>query len=120
MDLIRDVGFNAAFSFLYSPRPGTPAANMADEVPHDVKTERLHRLQAFVTAQSSAHAQSWLGSVQRVLVEGESRKDEQELAGRMDNNRIVNFPGMAEMAGRFVNVKITAVSAYTLRGEQVL
>ena len=120
MDLIRDVGFNAAFSFLYSPRPGTPAANMADEVPHDVKTERLHRLQAFVTAQSSAHAQSWLGSVQRVLVEGESRKDEQELAGRMDNNRIVNFPGRAEMAGRFVNVKITAVSAYTLRGEQVL
>ena len=119
MDLIRDVGFNAAYSFLYSPRPGTPAANMADEVAHDVKTERLHRLQAFVTEQSSAHAQSWLGSVQRVLVEGESRKDEQELAGRMDNNRIVNFPGRADMAGRFVNVKITAVSAYTLRGEQV-
>ena len=120
MELIEAVGFNAAFSFLYSPRPGTPAANLLDEVPQEVKTERLHRLQAFVTEQSSRHAQNWLGSVQRVLVEGTSRKDEQELAGRMDNNRIVNFPGLADMAGRFVNVKITAVSAYTLRGEQVL
>ena len=137
MNLIEEVGFDAGFSFLYSPRPGTPAASLVDEVPVEVKAERLQRLQSFLTTQSVQQAQSWLGSVQRVLIEGASRKDTLEWAGRMDNNRIVNFPiiklpgvklpGGAEigeevsqeMSGRFVNVKITAVSAYTLRGEQV-
>ena len=117
MKLVEEVGFDASFSFIYSPRPGTPAANLPDEVPHEVKAERLKRLQDLVAVQAQRLAQSLLGSVQRVLVEGASRKDAQELAGRLDNNRIVNFIGAPNMIGRFVDVKITAVWVYTLRGE---
>ncbi len=117
MKLVEEVGFDASFSFVYSPRPGTPAANLPDEVPQEVKAERLKRLQDLVAVQAQRLAQSLLGSVQRVLIEGASRKDAQELAGRLDNNRIVNFIGAPNMVGRFVDVKITAVWAYTLRGE---
>ncbi len=119
MKLVEEVGFDASFSFVYSPRPGTPAANLPDEVPQEVKAERLKRLQDLVAVQAQRLAHSLLGSVQRVLVEGASRKDAQELAGRLDNNRIVNFIGTPAMVGHFVDVKITAVWAYTLRGELV-
>ena len=119
LDLVKDIGFDACYSFIYSPRPGTPAAAMADEVPHEVKAKRLQRLQDFITAQSHGHAQKLLGSVQRVLVEGASRKDAQELAGRLDNNRVVNFIGAPALIGHFTDVKITSVWAYTLRGELV-
>ena len=119
MTLVEEVGFDASFSFLYSPRPGTPAAELADEVPHEVKAERLKRLQERVALQAQQLAQSLPGSVQRVLVESVSRKDDQELAGRLDNNRIVNFAGTPDMVGRFVDVKITSVWSYTLRGERV-
>lgn len=115
--LIEEVGFDACFSFLYSPRPGTPAAEMPDEVPYEVKLARLQRLQALVTSQSGALSNSLLGTVQRVLVERAARKDAQELAGRLNNNRIVNFAGSPDMMGRFVDVRITGVWAYTLRGE---
>ncbi|MES1981679.1 MAG: tRNA (N6-isopentenyl adenosine(37)-C2)-methylthiotransferase MiaB [Pseudomonadota bacterium] len=115
--LIDEVGFDASFSFLYSPRPGTPAAGLADEVPHEVKAARLQRLQDLLSAQAQALTQRLPGTTQRVLVEGRSRKDEQELAGRLDNNRIVNFSGPPNLVGRFVDVKITAVWSFTLRGE---
>ncbi len=111
MKLVEEVGFDASFSFVYSPRPGPPAANLPDEVPQEVKAERLKRLQDLVAVQAQRLAQSLLGSVQRVLIEGASRKDTQELAGRLDNNRIVNFIGAPNMVGRFVDVKITAVWA---------
>ncbi|MDO8412879.1 MAG: tRNA (N6-isopentenyl adenosine(37)-C2)-methylthiotransferase MiaB [Gallionellaceae bacterium] len=117
--LAAEVDFDAAYSFIYSPRPGTPAANMPDEVPAEVKAERLQRLQNRVTAQAQVHAQNLLGSVQKVLVERASRKDTQEWAGRLDNSRIVNFTGTPDMAGQMVDVKITEVWAYTLRGECV-
>jgi tRNA-2-methylthio-N6-dimethylallyladenosine synthase len=115
--LIEEIGFDACFSFLYSPRPGTPAAELRDEVSEEVKLARLQRLQALVTRHAETLSNSLLGTVQRVLVERASRKDAQELAGRLDNNRIVNFAGSPGMLGRFVDVKITDVWAYTLRGE---
>lgn len=120
LKLVEDIEFDASFSFLYSPRPGTPAAEMQDEVPHEVKAERLQRLQDLLAAQAQELPKKLIGSTQRVLVESVSRKDAQEVAGRMDNNRIVNFVGSPGMVGRFVNVKITGVWAYTLRGEPAL
>ncbi len=117
MKLIDDIGFDASFSFIYSPRPGTPAAEMADDVPQQVKLERLQRLQARIGQQENAISEAMVGSVQRVLVEGVSKKDAAELAARTDNNRIVNFVGSPAMVGRSVDVKITAVSVHTLRGE---
>jgi len=117
--LIEEVGFDASFSFLYSPRPGTPAAEMPDEVPQEVKALRLTRLQDLVTRQAEKLSAVLPGTVQRVLVESVSRKNSLELAGRMDNNRIVNFAGSPGMLGRFADVKITGVWAYTMRGELV-
>jgi tRNA-2-methylthio-N6-dimethylallyladenosine synthase len=117
--LIEEIGFDACFSFLYSPRPGTPAAEIHDEVSEEVKLLRLQRLQALVTRRAETLSNSLLGTVQRVLVERAARKDAEELAGRLENNRIVNFAGSPGMLGRFVDVKITGVWAYTLRGEVV-
>jgi tRNA-2-methylthio-N6-dimethylallyladenosine synthase len=119
MKLIDDVGFDASFSFIYSPRPGTPAADMPDEVPHETKLARLQRLQARIGELEAAISASMVGSVQRVIVEGVSKKNKDELAGRTDNNRIVNFVGSPGMIGRFVDVRITEVWAHTLRGELV-
>ena len=119
MKLIEEVGFDASFSFIYSPRPGTPAADMADEVPQSVKLARLQRLQARIGELENAISERMVGSVQRVVVEGVSRKNERELAGRTDNNRVVNFAGSPGMIGRFVEVRITEVWAHTLRGELV-
>jgi len=117
MKLIDEVGFDNSFSYLYSPRPGTPAAELHDETPHEVKAERLKRLQKCIEKQEAEVAHSMLGTTQRALVEGVSKKDGSELAARTDNNRIVNFSGTAGMIGSFVNVKITQVVRHTLRGE---
>lgn len=119
LKLIEDVGFDMSFSFTYSPRPGTPAAEFADQVAPEVMSERLKRLQALVNRQAQVVAESLVGSVQRVLVENVSRRDAKELAGRLDNNRTVNFVGPTGMLGRFVTVKITALEHHTLRGELV-
>ena len=117
MKLIDEVGFDNSFSYLYSPRPGTPAAELRDDTPLEVKAARLKRLQNRIMEQEEGVAQSMLGTVQRVLVEGLSRKDALELAGRTDNNRVVNFSGAPGMIGRFTEVKITQVVRHTLRGE---
>jgi len=119
MKLIDEIGFDNSFSYLYSPRPGTPAAEMRDDTPQEVKAARLKRLQDRIAEQEDGVAQAMLGSTQRVLVEGISKKDVLELAGRTDNNRVVNFIGSAGMIGRFADVKITQVVRHTLRGELV-
>jgi len=119
MKLIDDIGFDNSFSYLYSPRPGTPAAELADDTPHEVKAARLKRLQDRIMEQEAGVAQSMLGATQRVLVEGVSKKDARELAGRTDNNRVVNFCGTPDLIGRFAEVKITQVVRHTLRGELI-
>jgi tRNA-2-methylthio-N6-dimethylallyladenosine synthase len=117
--LAQELEFDDSFSFLYSPRPGTPAAELPDGVSDAVKSERLQRLQAQIQAQSAAIAQRMVGSVERVLVEGVSKKRQHELAGRTGNNRIVNFPGAAELVDRFADVRITECRSHSLRGEWV-
>ena len=117
LKLAGDIGFDASFSFLYSPRPGTPAAELHDPTPKDVKLQRLQRLQAQLEAQSRAISERMVGSVERVLVEGPSKKNPAELAGRTGNNRVVNFPGAADRIHTFVEVKITCALAHSLRGE---
>ncbi len=119
MKLIDDVGFDASFSFIYSRRPGTPAAEFADDTPHALKLERLQRLQAKIDAQATAISRSMVGTRQRVLIEGTSRKDVSELSGRTDNNRVVNFRGPERLTGEFVDVTITAALPHSLRGELV-
>jgi len=119
MKLIDEIGFDNSFSFLYSPRPGTPAAELRDDTPHEVKALRLKRLQERIAEQEAQIAQGMLGSTQRALVEGVSKKDSQELAARTDNNRVVNFSGLPELIGHFIEVKITQVVRHTLRGELV-
>jgi tRNA-2-methylthio-N6-dimethylallyladenosine synthase len=120
MKLIDDVGFDASFSFLYSPRPGTPAADYADDTPREVKLARLQRLQQRNDEQARAVSRAMVGTRQRVLVEGAARKDANELAARTDNNRVVNFAGPARLAGAFVDVTITAALPHSLRGEIAL
>jgi tRNA-2-methylthio-N6-dimethylallyladenosine synthase len=115
--LIEEVGFDGSFSFVYSPRPGTPAADLADETPQAVKLERLRRLQAATDAHARRISDSMVGTVQRVLVEGPSRKDPAELAGRTENNRVVNFAGAPRLVGRLVDLGITAALPHSLRGE---
>ena len=117
--LMEDVGYDYCFSFAYSPRPGTPATYLPDDTPAEIKQSRLLRLQALNEAQGKAISDAMVGSVQRVLVEGVSKKHEHELAGRTDNNRIVNFPGSKALLNRFVNVRITAALSHTLRGELI-
>jgi tRNA-2-methylthio-N6-dimethylallyladenosine synthase len=119
MKLIDDIGFDNSFSFLYSPRPGTPASELQDDTPHAIKAARLKRLQDRIMEQEALVAQAMLGTTQRALVEGVSKKDSQEMAARTDNNRVVNFSGKPELIGQFVEVKITQVVRHTLRGELV-
>lgn len=119
MKLIDDVGFDGSFSFVYSARPGTPAADLADDTPQDVKLARLARLQKRIEEQAQAISQSMVGSVQRILVEGHARKDPTELAGRTDNNRVVNFAGPARLIGQFIDVRIEAALPHSLRGAVV-
>ena len=124
MKLIDDIGFDTSFSFIYSPRPGTPAVEMDDSTPPEVKSTRLTRLQKRIEEQAQVISQAMVGSVQRVLVEGRSRKDANELAGRTDNNRVVNFgggsAGSARLIDSFVDVRITKALPHSLRGEIVI
>ena len=117
MRLIDDVNFDGGYSFLYSPRPGTPAADLADGTPHEVKQQRLMRLQTRIQEQQDVWSSRMVGSVQRVLVEGPARKNASELAGRADNNRVVNFAAPSHLIGQFVTVTITEVRAHSLRGQ---
>ena len=116
LKLVEDVGFDQSFSFIYSRRPGTPAANLADDTPDAVKHQRLARLQALLNANAQRYSAGMVGSVQSVLVEGPSRKNPQELSGRTENNRTVNFSGPASLRGQFVDVTITAALSNSLRG----
>ncbi|ODP99143.1 tRNA (N6-isopentenyl adenosine(37)-C2)-methylthiotransferase MiaB [Salinivibrio kushneri] len=119
MKLIKDVDFDMSFSFVYSSRPGTPAADMPDDTPEQVKKERLYRLQQQVNSQAMRYSRMMLDTEQRILVEGPSRKNLMELRGRTENNRVVNFEGSVDLIGQFVDVKITEVMPNSLRGELV-
>ena len=119
MKLIDDIGFDDSFSFVFSPRPGTPAAALADATPQADKLARLHRLQKAITQSARQISDSRLGTVQKVLVEGPSRKDALELTGRTECNRMVNFKGHPRLIGRMADVTITAVNTHSLRGEVV-
>ncbi|WP_251866063.1 tRNA (N6-isopentenyl adenosine(37)-C2)-methylthiotransferase MiaB, partial [Achromobacter sp. Marseille-Q4962] len=115
MKLIEDVGFDTSFSFVYSRRPGTPAADLHDDTPQDVKLRRLQRLQTLINEQAAAIARGMIGTRQRVLVEGPSRRDASELMGRTENNRIVNFAAPARLIGQMVDVIITDAYTNSLR-----
>ncbi|MES2105970.1 MAG: tRNA (N6-isopentenyl adenosine(37)-C2)-methylthiotransferase MiaB [Pseudomonadota bacterium] len=117
MKLIDDVGFDNSFSFIFSPRPGTPAANLQDDTPHEIKLKRLQQLQAVIDANTKKYSNAMIGTVQRILVEGPSVKDPNELQGRTENNRVVNFAGPAELVGQLVETRITESYNYSLRGE---
>jgi tRNA-2-methylthio-N6-dimethylallyladenosine synthase len=116
LKLVREANFDQSFSFIYSQRPGTPAASLPDDVAQDVKQQRLARLQAQLNEQARAISETMVGSTQRVLVERPSKKDRHELAGRTENNRWVNFPGPASLIGRFVDVTIVKALPQSLRG----
>ncbi|UJB66698.1 tRNA (N6-isopentenyl adenosine(37)-C2)-methylthiotransferase MiaB [Acidovorax sp. YS12] len=120
MKLIHDVRFDNSFSFIFSPRPGTPAANLPDDTPHDVKLRRLQALQAVINQNIKDISLERVGTVQRLLVEGESKRGNGELMGRTECNRVVNFPGHARLTGQMIDVKITEAMTYTLRGEVVM
>ena len=123
LKLIDDVGFDGSFSFLYSARPGTPAADLQDDTPAAVKSARLAQLQARIEEQQAAISSAMVGSLQRVLVEGPSKKNPNELAARTDNNRVVNFPAPASaqrLIGQLINVRITSALPHSLRGEVVI
>ena len=116
MTLIDEIGFDHSFSFLYSPRPGTPAASLPDATPIPVKKARLAQLQSRIEAQAQAISRRMIGTVQRVLIERPARKDERQLAGRTENNRVVNFDGPAMLIGQLVDVVITEALPNSLRG----
>ena len=119
MALVDEIGFDSSFSFVYSKRPGTPAADLADDTAAAVKLERLARLQSAINANAARISEAMVGTVQRILVEGPSRKDASELMGRTENNRIVNFPGgpsRRRLVGQLVDVTITQALPHSLRG----
>jgi tRNA-2-methylthio-N6-dimethylallyladenosine synthase len=117
MDLIEEINFDASFSFVYSRRPGTPAADLADPTPAEVKLARLKTLQARIELQAAAISNAMVGTAQRVLVEGPAKKDPQELSGRTENNRVVNFAGPPRLIGGFADLRISAALPHSLRGE---
>ena len=119
MALIDEIGFDHSFSFIYSRRPGTPAADLPDDVPHVLKQARLAQLQHVINDNAQRISRSMVGSVQRVLVDRPSRKDANELAGRTENNRVVNFEGPPDLIGQFVDLRITAAYPNSLRGELI-
>jgi tRNA-2-methylthio-N6-dimethylallyladenosine synthase len=123
MKLVDDIGYDNSYSFIFSPRPGTPAANLPDDTPHAVKLERLQRLQKVIADNTRRYSDAMVGSVQRVLVEGPSKRDTHEMQGRSENNRVVNFdggPNGARLTGQFIDINITASNPYSLRGELVI
>ncbi len=117
MKLVEDVNFDESFSFIYSPRPGTPAADLPDDTPYETKLARLYRLQEKITQQAQTISQGMVGTSQRVLVEGASKKNPDEFCGRTDNNRVVNFAGAPDLVGHFINIRITTALSHSLRGE---
>jgi len=117
--LAREVGFDDAYSFVYSPRPGTPAAELPDEATKEEKLLRLQRLQAQLEAQARETSERMVGTIEQVLVEGAAKKNAGELAGRTGNNRTVNFAGTADLIGRFAPVRITEARSHSLRGTVV-
>ena len=117
--LVAEVGFDQSYSFLYSPRPGTPAAELENTTPLPERKDRLARLQAQLEEQGTAIAKTRLGTIQRVLVEGPSRRDPGELAGRASDNRVINFAGSVELTGSFQQVRVTDLRAHSLRGDRV-
>ena len=119
LDLVREIGFDQSFSFIYSQRPGTPAAALPDDVPHEVKQARLERLQAQLRQQAESISARMVGTVQRVLVERPSKKDARQLAGRTENNRWVNFDGPASLINEFADVLVTEALPNSLRGRLV-
>ena len=119
MDLVAEIGFDHSFSFIYSERPGTPAAALPDDVAVETKKQRLAILQQRLTQQAIEISEKMVGNEQKILVSGPSKKDPQELAGRTENNRVVNFKGESSLIGEFVNVKITDAYPNSLRGELV-
>ncbi len=119
MQLIEELNFDESYSFVYSPRPGTPAADLPDETSQEVKLERLYRLQAQINQQARKNSQSMVGSIQRILLEGTSKKNTNEFFGRTDNNRVVNLMSSPEYVGRFINVRITEARSHSLRGEML-
>ena len=120
MKLVEDVRFDGAFSFIYSPRPGTPAAALHDDTSHAVKLARLQRLQARLQELNTEYSRAMVGTRQRVLVEGPSRKDPNELCARTENNRVVNFAGPARLAGQYVELEITGALPHSLRGRVIV
>ncbi|TAL18876.1 MAG: tRNA (N6-isopentenyl adenosine(37)-C2)-methylthiotransferase MiaB, partial [Aquabacterium sp.] len=123
MKLVEEIGFDSSFSFVFSPRPGTPAAALEDDTPREVKIDRLQRLQALLETNVQRISESRVGSVQRILVEGPSRRNAQELMGRTECNRIVNFdggPNPARLVGQMLAVKVTRAYPHSLRGEVVV
>ncbi|MDH5444853.1 MAG: tRNA (N6-isopentenyl adenosine(37)-C2)-methylthiotransferase MiaB [Gammaproteobacteria bacterium] len=117
MNLIAEIGFDTSFSFVYSPRPGTPASSLPDDVPMDVKKHRLSILQTRISQKAAEISQNMVGTVQKALITGTSRKDKNELSGRTENNRVINFKGDSKLIGDFVNVTITEARPNSLRGE---
>ncbi len=119
MKLIDDIGFDNSFSFIFSPRPGTPAAALQDETPHELKLRRLQQVQAVINHNIRTFSERLVGTVQRILVEGPSRRDSGELTGRTECNRAVNFAGAPHLAGSLVDVRVSAARSYSLRGEPI-
>ena len=119
MELINEIGFDNSFSFIFSPRPGTPAANLPDDTPHAVKLKRLQHLQATIQANAQKIAESKLGTVQRVLVESIAHQSAGQLMGRTECNRLVSFMGHPRLMGQLVDVTITTAKAYSFKGEIV-
>ncbi len=117
MKLIDEIGFDNSFSFIFSPRPGTPAANLLDDTAHEIKLQRLQQVQATINANMARISESRVGTIQRILVEGRSKRDADELMGRTECNRVVNFAGTPDLLGQMIPVKITETRSYTLRGE---
>ncbi|WP_339935971.1 tRNA (N6-isopentenyl adenosine(37)-C2)-methylthiotransferase MiaB [Undibacterium luofuense] len=119
MKLVEDVGFDNSYSFIFSPRPGTPAANLTDDTEPEIKLRRLQTLQAAIDENTRKYSQQMLGTVQRILVDGPSARNPAELQGRTENNRVVNFVGPESLIGQFAHTRITEVYNYSLRGELI-
>ena len=123
MKLIDDIGYDNSYSFIFSPRPGTPAANLPDDTPHEVKLARLQRLQAVINDNTRRYSDALVGTVQRILVEGPSKKNPAELQGRTECNRVVNFDGgphAARLIGQMIDINIVHSNPYSVRGEIVV
>ena len=116
LTLVKEIGFDHSFSFIYSPRPGTPAARLSDHTPLEEKKTRLQQLQQCLNEQAQTISRTMIGSTQRILVTGHARKGDGQLSGRTENNRVVNFTGKDEWIGSFMNITITEALPHSLRG----